>query len=52
MLGWLVVCLDGCLGVGMDVGLIKFMSKFVKFMAQNNLCQISADLCQNCIYPI
>jgi hypothetical protein len=28
-----------------------FMSNFGKFMAQKYLCQISADLCQICIYP-
>jgi hypothetical protein len=27
-----------------------FMLNFGKFMAQKYLCQISADLCQNCIY--
>jgi hypothetical protein len=39
VLGWML---------GLISGTTKFMSNFVKYMAQNNLCQISLNLWQNC----
>jgi hypothetical protein len=63
--GWLFVCLDGCLDgwlcvwmvvwvlgwmLGLISGATKFKSKFVKFMAQKYLRQISADLWHKNIY--